>query len=161
MIKFKYNNEIIAGTVFTILGVILWLFIPTQVKTLEKSAINAQTFPKIAIGGLIIFSALLLIQGLIFGEKKVATFSKETFRTEKFRKEMKSILYALILIAYCFLVVPLGYVISSLILVTAILAFYGTKKWWYYAIPVVMIFIIYFVFGYTLHVSLPLPKIFG
>ncbi len=159
--KIKYNYEMIAGGIFTVVGALLWILIPMQVKTLEKTAINAQTFPRIAIGGLFIFSLLLFIQGLFFGKKKELVISKAGFRSEAFKKEMKTVLYAFILIAYCFLIVPLGYVIASLLLVVSILAFYGTKKWWYYLIPIAMVIIIYFIFGHTLHVSLPVPKLFG
>lgn len=50
--KIKYNTEIISGLVFIIVAAVLWLLIPSQIQTLEKSAINAQTIPRIAIGGL-------------------------------------------------------------------------------------------------------------
>ena len=50
--KIKYNAEIIAGAVFVIAATVLWLLIPSQIQTLEKTAINAQTFPRIAIGGM-------------------------------------------------------------------------------------------------------------
>ena len=77
--KIKYNAEIIAGAVFVIAATVLWLLIPSQIQTLEKTAINAQTFPRIAIGGMLIFSAGLLIQGIFFNEKKELVITKESF----------------------------------------------------------------------------------
>lgn len=68
--KIKYNTEIISGLVFIIVAAVLWLLIPSQIQTLEKSAINAQTIPRIAIGGLFLCSAGLLIQGLLSHDKK-------------------------------------------------------------------------------------------
>ena len=68
---------------------------------------------------------------------------------------MKSVLYALMLIAYCFIVKPLGFLISTELLVVAILLFYGTRKWYYYLIPMAMVLIVYYIFGVLLHVSLP------
>ena len=50
--KIKYNHEIISGIVFALISSFLWFSIPTQVKTMEKTAITAQTLPKIAIGGM-------------------------------------------------------------------------------------------------------------
>ena len=49
--KIRYNREIISGAIFVVLSAVLWFLIPVQVQTLEKTPINAQTFPRIAIGG--------------------------------------------------------------------------------------------------------------
>ena len=43
--KIKYNHEIISGIVFALISSFLWFSIPTQVKTMEKTAITAQTLP--------------------------------------------------------------------------------------------------------------------
>lgn len=153
--KIKYNSEIISGAIFSIVGAILWALIPTQIKTMEKSAINAQTLPKIAIGGMFIFAVGLLLEGIFAREKKELVVTKESFRSVGFKKEMRSILYALFLVAYCFMVQPLGFVVSTVILVLAIMLYYGARKWYYYAIPLAMVGIVYYVFRVMLHVSLP------
>ncbi|WP_298032256.1 tripartite tricarboxylate transporter TctB family protein [uncultured Dysosmobacter sp.] len=153
--KIKYNSEIISGAIFSIVGAILWVLIPTQIKTMEKSAINAQTLPKIAIGGMFIFAVGLLLEGIFAREKKELVVTKESFRSVGFKKEMRSILYALFLVAYCFMVQPLGFVVSTVILVLAIMLYYGARKWYYYAIPLAMVGIVYYVFRVMLHVSLP------
>lgn len=67
--KIKYNSEMIAGAVFVIVAAVLWLLIPSQIQTMETSSINAQTIPRVAIGGMFIFSAALLIQGIFSDEK--------------------------------------------------------------------------------------------
>lgn len=153
--KIKYNSEIISGIIFAIVGAVMWLLIPSQVQTLEKSAINAQTFPRIAIGGMFLFAVGLLLEGLFFKEKKAVYLSKETFRSAGFKKEMRSVIFALFLIAYCFLVGRLGYVACTLLLVVAVMLFYGARKWYYYAIPLGMVGIVYYVFKVLLHISLP------
>lgn len=153
--KIKYNTEMISGAIFAILGAVLWFLIPTQVQTLEKTVINAQTFPRIAIGGLFLFSVGLLLEGLFAQEKKEAYVTKESFRSAAFKKEMRSILFALILIAYCFLVGRLGYVVTTVLLVLAVMLFYGARKWYYYAIPLSMVGIVYYVFKVLLRISLP------
>ena len=135
--KIKYNHEIISGIVFALISSFLWFSIPTQVKTMEKTAITAQTLPKIAI------------------EKEELTVTKESFHSAAFKKELRSILYCLFLVAYCFMVKPLGFVISTVILVLAIMVYYGARKWYYYAIPLAMVGIVYYVFRVVLHVSLP------
>lgn len=153
--KIKYNSEIISGAIFSIVGAILWILIPSQIKTMEKTAINAQTLPKIAIGGMFIFAVGLLLEGIFAREKKELVVTRESFRSVGFKKEMRSILYALFLVAYCFMVQPLGFIVSTVILVVAIMLFYGARKWYYYAIPLGMVGIVYYVFRVLLHVSLP------
>lgn len=152
--KIKYNTEMISGAIFAILGAVLWFLIPTQVQTLEKTVINAQTFPRIAIGGLFLFSVGLLLEGLFAREKEVY-ITKESFRSVAFKKELRSILFALFLIAYCFLVGHLGYVVTTVLLVLAVMLFYGARKWYYYAIPLGMVGIVYYVFKVLLRISLP------
>lgn len=153
--KIKYNAEIIAGAVFVIAATVLWLLIPSQIQTLEKTAINAQTFPRIAIGGMLLFSAGLLIQGIFFNEKKELVITKESFHSDGFKREMRSVIFAVMLLAYCVLVTFLGFIISTAILVVAILLFYGARKWYYYVIPLAMVGIVYYVFGVVLRISLP------
>lgn len=153
--KIKYNAEMISGAIFAILGAVLWFLIPTQVQTLEKTVINAQTFPRIAIGGLFLFSVGLLLEGLFAREKKEVYITKESFRSVAFKKELRSILFALFLIAYCFLVGHLGYVVTTVLLVLAVMLFYGARKWYYYAIPLGMVGIVYYVFKVLLRISLP------
>ena len=149
--KIKYNTEMISGAIFAILGAVLWFLI----QTLEKTIINAQTFPRIAIGGLFLFSVGLLLEGLFAREKKEVYITKESFRSVAFKKELRSILFALFLIAYCFLVGHLGYVVTTVLLVLAVMLFYGARKWYYYAIPLGMVGIVYYVFKVLLRISLP------
>lgn len=153
--KIKYNSEIISGAVFAIVAAVLWLLIPSQVDTMETTAINAQTFPGIAIGGLLLFSVLLLIQGIFFAPKQEVVVTSETWRSESFRKELRSIVYAVMLIVYAVLLTFVGFIIATALLVVSILLFYGARKWYYYAIPLVMVVVVYFVFASLLHVSLP------
>jgi hypothetical protein len=100
-----------------------------------ETAINAQTLPRIAIGGIFLFAVCLLLEGLFAREKKELVVTRESFRSEGFRKEMRSVLYALFLVAYCFAVEPLGFILSTVILVVAIMIYFGARKWYYYAIP--------------------------
>lgn len=153
--KIKYNTQIISGILFMIVGIILWLLIPSEVQTLEKTAVNAQTFPSIAISGIVIFSFGLLIEGILSGEKKEIVITGSIIHSEAFQKELKSVIFALMLIAYCVIVGFLGYVISTVLLVIAVMIFYGARKWYYYAIPLVTVGIVYGVFKIVLKISLP------
>ncbi len=153
--KIKYNSEIISGLIFSLVGLVLWFLIPSQVQTLEKTAINAQTFPRIAIGGLVLFSIGLLLEGLFAKEKREIVVTAESFRSTAFKKEMRSVVYALFLIVYCLLIGRLGYIISTALLVVAVMLFYRARKWYYYAIPLGMVGVVYYVFKVLLRISLP------
>ena len=153
--KIKYNSEIIGGILFAIIGAVLWFLIPSQIPTRETGSITAQTIPRIAIGGMCIFGIGLLLEGVFAREKKEAVITKETFHSEEFKKSVKSAIFCLFLIAFCFMVKPLGFLISTAILAVAIMLFYGARKWYYYAIPLSMVGIVYVVFKVLLHVSLP------
>ena len=96
--KIKYNSEMIAGAVFVIVAAVLWLLIPSQIQTMETSSINAQTIPRVAIGGLFIFSAALLIQGIFSDEKREVVINKDTFHSESFKNEMRSVVFAVCVI---------------------------------------------------------------
>lgn len=153
--KLKYNAEIISGAVFAVVGAALWLLIPSQIQTMEKSAVNAQTLPRIAIGGMFLFAIGLLLEGLFAKEKKELVVTAESFRSAAFKKELRSIVYCLFLVAYCLIIQPLGFVVSTVLLVLAVMIYYGARKWYYYAIPLAMVGIVYYVFKVLLHVSLP------
>ncbi|MDF3002879.1 MAG: tripartite tricarboxylate transporter TctB family protein [Bacillota bacterium] len=153
--KLKYNSEIISGSVFLVAAVVLWLLIPSQINTMETSAINAQTVPKIVIGGMGIFSFCLLLQGIFTMPKSEIIITKAALISENFRKELKSILYAVIFLAYLVALTWMGFLISTVLLTIAILVFYGARRWYYYAIPLAMVVVVYFIFKMLLRVSLP------
>ena len=56
--KIRYNREIISGAIFVVLSAVLWFLIPVQVQTLEKTPINAQTFP---VSPLVVCSSALSV----------------------------------------------------------------------------------------------------
>lgn len=153
--KLKYNTEIISGAVFSVVGAVLWLLIPSQIQTMEKSAVNAQTLPRIAIGGIFLFAVGLLLEGLFSKEKKELVITAESFRSAAFKKELRSVIYCLFLVIYCLIIQPLGFVVSTVLLVLAVMLYYGARKWYYYAIPLAMVGAVYYVFRVLLHVSLP------
>lgn len=153
--KIKYNSDMISGGLFMILASVLWLLIPTQIDTMETTAVTAQTIPRIAVGGIFIFSLILLLQGVFLSPKKTVILNKALLSSPNFKKEMKSVLFAVILVVYCVLLSTVGFIVSSLILVVAILAFYGAKRWYYYAISISTVAIVYYIFSNLLSVSLP------
>lgn len=152
--KIKYNNEILSGALFMIASAILWLLIPKQIQSLEKGMVTASTVPRIAIGGLFICALLLFVQGLRL-PKKTIVLEKSMISSPKFKKELKSVIFALILLAYGLLFNVIGYIVDTALLVVAILLFYRSKKWWFYGIGIATVLLIYLVFSQVLNVNLP------
>lgn len=152
--KLKYNYEIISGGIFTIVAAIIFILIPNQIQTIEKSAVNAQTIPKIAIGGLFIFSLLLFIQGLL-KPKKTIIVDKKLLESKEFKKSSRSLIFSAILLIYALLFNVIGYILDTVLLVIVILFFYYCRKWWYYAIAIGTVFVVYAVFTFLLNVNLP------
>ncbi len=153
--KMKCNSEIISGSVFLVAAAVLWLLIPSQINTMETSAINAQTVPKIAIGGMGIFSFILLLQGIFTLPKREIVITRDILISGNFRKELRSVLYAVILLVYLLALTRIGFLISTALLTIVILLYYGARKWYYYAIPLSMVGVVYFIFKMILRVSLP------
>ncbi len=153
--KVKINAEIVAGLLFTIAAGILFLMIPTEINTLETTEINAQTVPKIALGGLAIFSFLLFLQGLFLLPKKEIVFSQEFYASRVFKDSIRSLIYIAIVIVYVVLFKLLGFIASNIYLIFAVLMYYGARKKSYYAIALCISALVYFVFSVVLNISLP------
>ena len=153
--KVKYNSEIIAGLIFSLVAAVLFFMIPNEIQTLETTPVNAQTIPKIALGSLFGFSILLLLQGLFFIPKKELVFGKELYGSRDFRDSLRSLIYIGLIMVYVFLFKILGFIASNIYLIFAVLIYYGTKKKYYYAIALFVCAIVYLVFTQVLNISLP------
>ncbi len=153
--KLKINAEIVAGLLFTIAAGILFLMIPTEIKTLETTEINAQSVPRIALGGLCLFSFLLFLQGLFLLPKKEIVFSKELYAGRAFKDAIRSLCYIAIVIVYVVLFKLLGFIASNIYLIFAVLMYYGARKKSYYAIALFISALVYLVFSVVLNISLP------
>ena len=151
----KYNSDIIAGLIFVLCASVIFLLIPSQIETMETTAVTAQTIPRIVTGGMFLFSLCLLIQGIWRTPKKTVRLDGAAFRSASFRRELRGILFVLIFIAYGILLAPLGYLLSTALLGAALLLYYGARKWYYYLIVILTVGIIYGVFGLLLDVNLP------
>ncbi len=153
--KIKYNKEIISGALFTVIGAILWLLIPSQIKTMEKSAITARTMPQIAIGGMFIFAIGLLLEGLLPRRRRNWSSPGQVFA------QRVSNLKCVPWFTRCF-----WWPIASSSSPWDFLC--PRFCWWWrsccfmvlddgitYAIPIGMVGVVYYIFRILLHVSLP------
>lgn len=133
--KVKLNSNMITGVLFLIVSVALHILIPSQIR------------------GMILCSVILLVQGILSKEKTEYTISGAIFTKENLLR-LKPIIYIAMLIAYALLLPHIGFIISSLLLSNGILLYFGTRKWWFYAIASANVIVAYFAFQ-AMSVTLP------
>lgn len=153
--KITYNSEMVAGLLFTVIAIVLFLLVPSQIHTLETTEINAQTVPRIALGGLGIFSFLLFLQGVFLRPKKTLVFNEELYATREFRDAIRSTVYIAIMIVYVVLFSLLGFIVANVYLIFAVLLYYRSAKKSHYIIAFSVSAIVYLVFTVGLNISLP------
>ena len=151
--RFPYLAAKDGGGLFLIVSVALHILIPSQIRTYETSAVTAATVPTLLIRGMILCSVILLVQGILSKEKTEYTISGAIFTRENLLR-LKPVIYIAMLIAYALLLPHIGFIISSLLLANGILLYFGTRKWWFYAIASANVIVAYFAFQ-AMSVTLP------
>lgn len=153
--KIRTNSNLTSGVLFLVVSIILYCLIPSQIQTLETTAITAQTVPTLLIRGLLLCSIILIIQGACDKNKKEYVISPARLRDPAFRAQAKTLIYIVMLLAYALIMPHIGFVPASLLLANGILLYFGARKWYYYVVSSANVLIAYFVFKNLLQVSLP------
>ncbi len=68
--------------------------------------------------------------------------------------EAKALFLFALLIVYVILIQVIGYLVSSLLMVTSFLIFFKTRKWYYYAITLGLSVAIFYIFRMVLNIQL-------
>lgn len=151
--KIKLNSNMVTGGIFLAISGVLYALLPSQIKTYETGSITAATVPTLLLRILLICSGILLVQGLLSKEKKEYSLDASLFRRDSL-KRLKPAIYIAMLLAYAVLMPRIGFIIASLLLANGILAYFGTRKWWFYLIASANVFLAYFLFR-AINVTLP------
>lgn len=151
--KIKLNSNMVTGGIFLAISGVLYALLPLQIKTYETGSITAATVPTLLLRILLICSGILLVQGLLSKEKKEYCLDASLFRRDSL-KRLKPAIYIAMLLAYAVLMPRIGFIIASLLLANGILAYFGTRKWWFYLIASANVFLAYFLFR-AINVTLP------
>lgn len=148
--RVKVHTDLVSGIFFLIFSVALFLVIPSQVKVVTDEVVNSRTFPYIL--SLIIMAMSLKTIAL----EVVRLAKKEAVETKEFdsKVEAKALFLFSLLIVYVILIQVIGYLVSSLLMVSSFLIFFKTKKWYYYAITLGLTVGIFFIFKMVLNVQL-------
>ncbi|MGL4862142.1 MAG: tripartite tricarboxylate transporter TctB family protein, partial [Cetobacterium sp.] len=107
----KLKTNLIGGSLFLSISVIIWFLIPSQIILTQNTSINSQTFPRLIVSLSIISSILLILKESIKIIKKEPTEEIEFI----FNNEVKVIVMLILLVVYVFLFEYLGFLFSSII----------------------------------------------
>ncbi|MFR1834104.1 MAG: tripartite tricarboxylate transporter TctB family protein [Lachnospiraceae bacterium] len=146
--KVKYRSNLVAGIVSVILGIICMVIIPGQIGE-DYSAtygITSRTVPYAVAILWIICGSILMVQSLILKKDEVKVLDVS--------KEAKALLYMLVLLIYAVLFQK-SFLVSTMFLGVATLAFTGSKKKSFYLIVLAVVAVLYLLFAKVLHVQLP------
>ena len=146
--KVKYRSNLVAGIVSVILGIICMVIIPGQIGE-DYSAtygITSRTVPYTVAILWIICGIILMVQSLILKKDEVKVLDVS--------KEAKALLYMLVLLIYAVLFQK-SFLVSTMFLGVATLAFTGSKKKSFYLIVLAVVAVLYLLFAKVLHVQLP------
>ncbi len=146
--KIEYRSNLVSGIVSIVLGILCMLLIPAQIGE-DYSAtygITSRTIPYAIAVLWIICGIVLLVQSLIL--------KKDEIKVLEIKKEVKALLYMLVLLIYA-LLFNKSFLLSTIFLGIATLAFTGTKKKSYYIIVTAVVIIVYVLFAKVLHVQMP------
>lgn len=146
--KVKYRSNLVAGIVSVILGIICMVIIPRQIGE-DYSAtygITSRTVPYAVAILWMVCGVVLMIQSLIF--------KKDEIKMIDVSKEAKAVGYMLVILIYAFLFKK-SFLVSTIFLGLATLAFTGSRKKSFYLIVLAVVVILYLLFSKVLHVQLP------
>lgn len=110
------------------------------------------TYPKFIALLMIVCSIAQFIQSTISIKRGI---DLEKWEKREIKREGKVLLIFLLILAYIWGSSIIGFCLASIIFVCAFLALLNVKKWWYYAIAVVLSFVAFYCFRYLLYVRLP------
>lgn len=150
-IKLKHNLPSILMMLF---GISLILLIPYQVSGVKVSAMGPRFIPYLVAIIITILSFLTLIDGLV--EKKDPVENDETEK-EGTKVSYSRVILTFISLALWIILVPLlGFIITTILLIAAVIAIVGEfKVYQIIIIPIIVSLAVYYIFNELLNVILP------
>lgn len=142
----------VVGIIFLFLGTVLYIITPFQTKALSTSKMGPSFFPRVVAIIMIVCSIGLIIQTTIAMKYNHETEEKPEVN---WQKEKKVAFVFAMLIVYALCIEPVGFLISSIVFGVALLYVLNTRKWWYYAIYIALVGVVYYVFSKLLYIHLP------
>lgn len=146
--KIQYKTNLVTGIFSTIMGIVLFIIIPFQIRV-EKNIlynVSSRTLPYVISCIFIVCGILLIIQSIILKKEKIKSID--------LRREFRIMIYFISLILYI-LTFEKNFIISTVSLGIFTLFMTKSKKPLFYIITIIVVFILYYIFTKLLHVRLP------
>lgn len=147
--KFKIKTNLWTGIIFAAFAAFMFFMMETQVRLpgFDSGAPSPRIMPTIFLTIILINSAVLIIQSLVFKKEKIVEFD--------WSEQKPMILLIVLMCVYTGLITVLGYVVASIIAFPAALFYIGERKKGPYIAAVIMAFGIYFMFKFVFNINLP------
>ncbi len=158
--KDRINFNTIVAIFLILFSIVAFFLIPYQIEKpklfMGRSLMQMEPslFPRVSIIGLFILSLFYLMSSFKLNEKNL-------FRELEKQNYLKVLVTLVIFVAYALLIEPLGFVLSSALMVGSLSYYYGNRNLIvYFLILIGAPLIIYFIFTRVLLVSLPAGLLF-
>ena len=147
--KFKIKTNLWTGIIFAVFSAFMFFMMESQVRLpgYDSGAPSPRVLPTIFLAIILVCSAVLIIQSLVFKKEKIVEFDLD--------KELPMIVLVILMCIYPVLIGFLGYVVASVITFPVALFFIREKKKSPYLVAVVAAVLIYMMFKYIFNISLP------
>ncbi|MBQ8647057.1 MAG: tripartite tricarboxylate transporter TctB family protein [Oscillospiraceae bacterium] len=113
----------------------------------DSGAPSPRLLPTIFITGILICSAILIIQSLVFKKENITVFDWE--------KEKPMLFIITLITLYAIGIIMLGFVVASIIIFAIVLWYCGERKPGIYIFTAAAAIGIYYLFKYVFYISLP------
>lgn len=158
----KYKLNIVFSLVLILFGLLVWTTLPLTVEysnihsgMSDSEILSSHFMPKVIVVILWLSSTVNIVMNCI-NLRHVRATGKNAPKKVIIRKdELKRVLvFIAIFTIYAVLLLIVGFLPSSIISCVLLLLFLRIRKWWFYAIDIAFIFVVYGVFKYLLYVQL-------
>jgi len=153
--KDKVNFNTVVAIILIVFSVTAFILIPYQIEKPKLfmgrslSSLTPSTFPRLAIIALFILSVFYLFTSTRMTEKNL-------FRELGTKSFVRVLVTIFVFLGYALSFEPLGFVLSSALMVGILTIYYGNRKILLAALIVIGApLVIYFIFTHALQVSLP------
>lgn len=146
--KMKIRTNLTGGIFSALFAGVLWFLSLGIIEVMPNStSVGANFFPKAMAVLLFIFSITLIVQSVFFKKEEIIELD--------LKGELRTMIFLAIIVAYVVLINLIGFLISTILMSSAVLWYLKCRDWKYYVICAAAAIVIFFGFTYGLRIKLP------
>jgi putative tricarboxylic transport membrane protein len=149
MKKIKIKTNLLAGLVMGVFAIVMLALLPGQVRLpmWDSGAPSPRIIPGICLVGILICSAILIIQSLVFHKEHIYEFVWD--------HEKHELVLILALILFVVLTRFIGFIPAGILIFCGVQWYENERKPIIYIYTILMVIFVFFLFQNVFHVSLP------